>query len=92
MKIINSTPIFNLINNGFAYLCQIDDGTYWIRSTMGKWTQIKISTPMDTDTVEKDFDAFLKAGVTYTENDIKVDNSSQTIVDPIKGATLITKP
>lgn len=83
MKIINSTSVLNLVNNGFVYLCQVDDGTYWLRSTAGKWVQIKSSTPVDVDTLDIDFQAFIKANILVTENDVKIDNSSQIVVDPV---------
>lgn len=90
MKIVNLAPQFNLVNNGFCYLCIADDGTFWIRSTAGNWAQIKLSTPMDdVDIIDADFQLFLKSGIIVTENDIKIENSSQVIVDPIKIETNI---
>lgn len=82
MNLLNSSPIFDLANNGFAYLCEAEDGTYWIRSVAGRWAQIKLSTPMGTDVLADDFLSFQKSGVAVTEEDIKADNAGQTIVDP----------
>ena len=84
MKIVNMEPLFNPANNGFMYICHVDDGTFWLRSVSGNWVQLKTSAPMDTETVSADFDAFQKSGLIVTENDVKVDNSSQIIVDPVK--------
>lgn len=87
MNIISSGEIFNFINDGFMYLCRADDGSLWLRSTAGKWAQIKGSTPMQLEDLQADFQAFLKSGAIVTENDVKVDNSSQTVVDPAKSAS-----
>lgn len=84
MKITNVTPLFNPVNNGFMYLCQADDGSVWVRSVAGNWAQIKTSVPMDTDTVAADFDAFQKKGLSISENDVKVDNAAQVVIDPVK--------
>lgn len=82
MKIINLNPIFDLTNHGFVYLCLMEDDSYWIRSVSGKWTQVKTSSPMDLSVIQNDLDLFIKSGVLVTENDVKVDNASQIIVDP----------
>ena len=74
---------FSLVNHGFVYLCLIDDGTYWIRSVSGKWAQIS-TKPLDTLSLQADLDAFLVQGVLATENDVKVDDASQIIVEPKK--------
>lgn len=92
MKIINHNPIFDLVNHGFVYLCQADDGTYWVRSVGGKWAQVKTSLPVDTATIAADFDAFQLLGQPVTENDVKIDNSGQTVVDPIKAGAPVPAP
>lgn len=84
MKIVSIDPIFDFVNNGFTYLCTADDGTFWLRSTAGNWVQIKSSTPMDTDSVDADFQAFQESGKKVTEEDVKADNASQVIKDPEK--------
>lgn len=84
MKIINSVPHFNLINHGWNYVCQMDDGSFWLRATSGKWVKIELSSPMDTLSVAADFDKYFLSGNIYTENDLKVDDASQIIVDPVK--------
>ena len=84
MTLVNSVPVFNSVNHGFMYLCQDDTGKYWLRSVAGKWVQIETSAPLDTNSVVKDFDNFLLSGVQVTENDVKVENASQTVVDPIE--------
>lgn len=83
MRILNSNRIFNFVNNGFVYLCEVDDGSFWVRSTSGRWVQVKTSKPMSTEVIDADFQTFLKAGLTVTENDVKVDNASQIVVDPV---------
>jgi len=84
MKIINSNSIFDFVNHGFVYLCQVDDGSYWVRSVAGKWVEVKTSIPVGTEDLDKDLQKFLLAGIPATENDVKIDNSSQVIIDPIK--------
>lgn len=84
MKLINANPIFNLTNHGFVYVCKADDDTFWVRSTAGKWVQIKTSNPMDFDSIAHDFDLYIESLAIATENDVKVDNSGQDVVDPIK--------
>lgn len=84
MKIVNSNSILNLVNNSFVYLCGDDEGNYWLRSSAGNWVKIESSIPVDTETLDADFQKFIKSGEVVTENDVKVDNSSQVIVDPIK--------
>ena len=74
---------FSLVNHGFVYLCLIDDGTYWIRSVSGRWTQIT-ANPLDTFSLQADLDAFILQGIPASENDVKVDDASQIIVEPIK--------
>lgn len=95
MKLISSGEQFNYSNNGFMYLCRMDDGSLWLRSVAGKWAQIKTSNPMSFEEIQADFQAFLKSGNVVTENDIKVDNASQLVVDPvpvdIKDITIDTK-
>lgn len=84
MKILNFSYIFNLVNHGFVYLCQMDDMSFWVRSASGNWVQIKTSVPMNMTDIEADFQAFLLLNKSITENDVKVDNSSQIILDPTK--------
>ena len=83
MKITSETPIFNFINNGFMYLCSMEDGSYWVRSVSGKWVEIKTSQPFAIEILQKDFDTFVAQGAPTTENDVKVDNASQIVVDPV---------
>ncbi len=61
----------------------MDDGTLWVRSTAGNWVQVTQSVPMETDVLDNDFQAFIDSGKKVSENDVKVDNASQIIVDPI---------
>ena len=83
MKIVNSTPLINLINNGFVYLCQDDTGAYWMRSVAGKWAQV-VAKPVGTDDLDADFQTFLAKNTPATEVDLKADNTDQIVVEPVK--------
>ncbi len=82
MRLISSGEIFNPNNNSFIYLCRDDEGSLWLRSSAGNWAKIETSSPMGFDDVSADFDAFMQLGKIITENDIKVDNASQIVIDP----------
>ena len=84
MKLINVVPWFDFVNHGFIYVCIADDGSRWIRSTAGQWAQTKTSAPTDFYSVSADFDAFIESGIPVSENDIKIDNSAQIVLDPQK--------
>lgn len=79
--ILNSQPIFNPVNNAFIYLCPDEDGKYWIRSTAGNWVKIE-SDPLTFDIILEDFKNFQQSEKSVSENDVKVDNASQLIIEP----------
>lgn len=81
MRVINSNQIFNPINNGFVYICGMDDGTVWIRSVAGKWTLLP--KPIDTISLDNDFQLFLGLNMPATLSDIRLDNNSLIVNPPL---------
>lgn len=77
------TIFFNPSNLSFVYVRQNEDSSFSTRSSGGKWADLKVSLP-HLDTIEADYQAWKKSGQIVTENDVKVDNASQIVVDPKK--------
>lgn len=94
-SITNSEAIFNLINNGFYYLCPTNTpGIYWVRSVAGNWVKIS-AKPMRFDALKADFDKFIASGKISTELEVKNDNTNQIVIEPVppnEGATIELKP
>lgn len=77
MKIIDATPHFNPVNNGWVYVCGADDGTLWVRSVAGKWAQI--DSPVDVQSIIDDF----RKAIPVTLDEVKADNTDQVIDAPV---------
>lgn len=86
MKLINHVPNFNNVNLGYDYTAGVDDGSTLTRSSAGTWAlKTKGVTPLSLEDLQADLDKFLLAnGRLATENDVKVDNASQTVIEPLK--------
>ena len=54
------------------------DGSKWLRSVTGKWIPLTAAS-MTREQVIADFNAFEQSGISYTENEVKVENSSQIV-------------
>lgn len=82
MKFINGDPSkFNPINNGFIFVGQDENGDYWASdSTYTDFVKISF-TPMTLDDINARFQKFQESGKIVTENDIKVANASQIVIN-----------
>lgn len=82
MKIINSNPEYDPVNNGFMYICGADDGTLWIRSVIGSWVEIT-TLPVDTGSLDVDFQVFIAKNTPATPAQLIQDNSGKNVVAPV---------
>lgn len=90
MNLVNTNAIYDFANQGFVYLCQDDQGGYWVRSVAGRWGQLT-KLPLDTESLAKDLTEYLKTNQPVTDDDIINDNAGKTVNPPTKKESLNEK-
>lgn len=82
-KIINSSSIFNPVQNGLVYFCQDSNGNFWVRSVVGNWSQIDI-TVGTTEELNADFQKAQVGNKIVSPADIITDNvDSKAVIVPV---------